>query len=284
LRSSLDNYKQSADGIYRSASVIKHRDDEYDQVGFKTLYTMQKDHFWYRGRHRFLLKALDRLMPKSHSSLQAIDLGGGVGGWVRYLADRRGENFQKIALADSSTVALSMAGEILPPGVDRYQIDLMNLDSEKEWNIAFMLDVIEHIPDDIRAVRQAAKALKPGGLLFVATPAFQQLWSYNDDVANHLRRYTRSDFKTIAEQTGLKLLDSRYFMFLLSPLYLLSRFRPGFDKLSQEEKRKVVESEHKVPPAPLNAALTAVFAAETPLGHWLSFPWGTSVLGIFSKP
>ena len=128
-----------------------------------------------------------------------------------------------------------------------------------------MLDVIEHSPDDLRAVRQAAKALKAGGLLFVATPAFQQFWSYNDDLENHFRHDTRSDFKAIAEQTGLKLMDSRYFMFSLSPLYLLSRLKLGFDKLSQEEKQKVVEDQHRVPPTRLNAALTAVFATESPL-------------------
>ncbi len=57
---------------------------------------------------------------------------------MRYLADRRGEHFKKIALADSSQVALTMAGNILPPGVDRYQINLMNLGWEDEWDIAFM--------------------------------------------------------------------------------------------------------------------------------------------------
>jgi SAM-dependent methyltransferase len=276
-------YYLSPTGIYQSHIPVAHRDDEYDQAGFDTLWNMQERHFWYRGRHRFLLRAFDRFMPKTHSPLRAIDLGGGVGGWIRYLADRRGEYFKKIALADSSPVGLAMAGKILPPGVDRYHIDLMNLYWEDEWDIAFLLDVIEHIPDDTCAVRQAAKALKPSGLLFITTPAFQQFWSYNDDLANHLRRYTRRDFKAIANQTGLKLLDSRYFMFFLSPLYLLSRLKPGFDKLLREEKREVLEDQHKVPATPLNVALTAVFAAESPLGHWLSFPWGTSVLGVFQK-
>lgn len=95
---------------------------------------------------------------------------------------------KKIVLADFPQVALAIAGKILPPAVDRYPIDLVNLGWEDEWDIAFMLDVIEYIPDDIRAVRQAIKALKPDGLLFVATPEFQQLWSDNDDLANHLRR------------------------------------------------------------------------------------------------
>ncbi|MEY2797695.1 MAG: hypothetical protein RLZZ119_1177 [Pseudomonadota bacterium] len=276
-------YFSSPDGIYRQTNDVQHRDDEYDQTGFDTLLRMQEQHFWYRGRHRFLLKSLDRFMPQAQTPLRVIDLGGGVGGWVRYLADRRSNCFQKIALADSSEVALTMAANILPAGVDRYQIDLMNLGWENEWNIAFMLDVIEHIPDDIRAVSQAARSLKPGGLLLVATPAFQQFWSFNDDLAHHLRRYTRADFKTIADKTGLKLLDSRYYMFFLSPLYVLSRLTPGIEQLSVQEKQALFEEQHRVPLKPLNEFLAAAFAAETPLGHFIRFPWGTSVLGIFKK-
>jgi SAM-dependent methyltransferase len=277
------DYQLSPAGIYQPSTPITHRDDEYDQTGFDTLSAMQERHFWYRGRHRFMLKALDRFMPQAQTPLRAIDLGGGVGGWGRYLADRRGSCFQKLALADSSEVALTMAANILPSGVDRYQIDLMNLGWENEWDIAFMLDVIEHIPDDIRAVSEAAKALNPGGLLFVATPAFQQLWSYNDDLAHHLRRYARADFKTIADKTGLKLLDSRYFMFFLSPLYLLSRIKPGFNRLSAEEKLEVIKQQHRIPSKVINETLAAIFAAETPIGHKVSFPWGTSVLGVFQK-
>jgi SAM-dependent methyltransferase len=276
-------YHLSPTGIYQPPTPITHRDDEYDQMGFDTLWRMQEQHFWYRGRHRFLLKALDRFMPPEQTPLRAIDLGGGVGGWVRYLADRRGRSFQKLALADSSDVALTMAANILPAGVDRYQIDLMNLGWQNEWDIAFMLDVIEHIPDDIRAVSQAAQSLKPGGLLFVATPAFQQFWSYNDDLAQHLRRYTRADFKTIADKSGLKLLDSRYYMFFLSPLYLLSRVKPGFNRLSADEKLEVIKQQHRIPSKVINDTLAAIFAAETPIGHTVSFPWGTSVLGVFQK-
>jgi len=35
-----------------------HRSHEYNESGFQTLLTMQKDHFWYRGRHRFLLECV----------------------------------------------------------------------------------------------------------------------------------------------------------------------------------------------------------------------------------
>jgi len=75
---------------------------------------MQERHFWYRGRHRFLLGALDRHLPKFVENLRAIVLGGGVGGWVRYLADKRPRLFSQLALADSSLIALESAGTALP--------------------------------------------------------------------------------------------------------------------------------------------------------------------------
>ncbi len=210
--------------------------------------------------------------------------GGGVGGWVRYLADRRPDRFSPLALADSSEIALEMAGAVLPAGVERYQIDLMNLGWRERWDVAFLLDVIEHLPDDVWALREAAQALKPGGLLFVTTPALAQFWSYNDELAHHLRRYHRRDFAELAERSGLELCDARYFMFLLSPLYWLARCRGGFETMNDAQKGALLAKTHQVPIAPVNQALTAIFAAETPLGHWLRFPWGTSLLGVFRKP
>ncbi len=276
-------YAFADDGIFEPSTPVRHRDDEYPEDGFAALWAMQERHFWYRGRHRFLLHALDRYRPANAGPLSTLDLGGGVGGWVRYLADRRPGQYRPLALADSSRTALRMAGGVLPEGVERYRIDLMNLGWHDHWDIAFLLDVIEHLPDDVEALRQARDALKPGGLLFVTTPAFQQFWSYNDDLAHHLRRYTRADFARLGEQADLILCDARYFMFLLSPLYWLARQRRGIDGMSEMDKTALLHKTHQVPPTAMNLPLTAVFAAETPLGHWLRFPWGTSVLGVFRK-
>jgi hypothetical protein len=65
-------------GIYRPSVLVTHRDEEYEQDGFALLHEMQERHFWYRGRHRFLLAALDRHLPKSAENLRAIDLGGAL--------------------------------------------------------------------------------------------------------------------------------------------------------------------------------------------------------------
>jgi len=273
----------SSNGIHLPIIPVQHRDEEYEESGFEILRDMQERHFWYRGRHRFLLEAVNRYLPKPGQPFSAIDLGGGSGGWVRYLAQHRPEGFNPLALADSSLVALELAASVLPPNAQRYQIDLMQMQMREQWDAAFLLDVIEHLPDDLQALVQAREALKPGGYLFVTTPAFPQLWSYNDDMGNHLRRYRRKDFSRLAQQSGLKICDSRYFMFLLSPLYVISRMKRGLATLSPAQKKELIIKQHQVPPAPVNSILSAIFAAETPLGYWLRFPWGTSILGVFKK-
>ena len=278
------SYTLDSNGIHRPTIPVTHRDEEYDQSGFDMLFQMQEKHFWYRGRHRFLLAAVDRYTRLQSALLSAVDLGGGVGGWIRYLADRRADRFQTLALADSSDTALTLAKNALPASAQRYQIDLMNLAWENQWDCAFLLDVIEHLPDDTEAVRQAAKALKPGGYLFITTPALKQFWSYNDELASHLRRYNRDNYRDLAARAGLELCDARYFMFFLSPFYLLSRIKPGIAKMSDEEKKALVLKQHAIPAGPINTPLSAIFSAETPAGHWMRFPWGTSILGVFRKP
>lgn len=119
----------------------------------------------------------------------------------------------------------------------------------------------------------------------MATPAFNAFRTCNDDLAHHVRRYRRPDFARLAAACGLELCWARYFLFFLSPLLLLSRLRvPDIEHMTADEVRAHLRRTHRVPSPPLNAILGAIFALETPLGSWLAFPWGTSILGVFRKP
>jgi SAM-dependent methyltransferase len=272
-------YELDRDGIFKSSNEVEHRNDEYQESGFELLLDMQSKHFWYLGRHRFLLTALQR--SETRPKFSAIDLGGGCGGWIEYLRHRIPDRLGEVAIGDSSKVALMNAKKTLI-NTDAYQVDLMSLDWQERWDIAFLLDVIEHCPDDVKILSEAAKALKPKGKLFVTTPALDFFWSHNDEYARHLRRYNKRQFEKLAVESGLVLRDVRYFMFFLSPLLWLSR-KARSKQLGKEAILEAMEQEHKVPSPILNKLLSLVFCAETPLGHIVSFPWGTSILGIFEK-
>lgn len=92
--------------------------------------------------------------------------------WLGFLPEKKLPNqLSKIGLADSSRIALLNAKKLIDADVEVYQVDLMALEWYEKWDVAFLLDVIEHCPDDLSIVRQAAKALKPGGMLIVTAPA-----------------------------------------------------------------------------------------------------------------
>jgi hypothetical protein len=102
-------------------------------------------------------------------------------------------------------------------------------------------------------------------------------------MAHHLRRYRRADFVRLASESGLTLCDSRYFMFFLSPAYWFSRIKPTFATMSSAQKTELISKQHQVPGPLINGLLSSIFAAETPLGHHVRFPWGTSILAVFQK-
>jgi SAM-dependent methyltransferase len=263
---------------------VAHRDDEYDSRAFTLLAQMQSDHFWYRGRHRFLLHAVHRHLGLT-TPRRLIDLGGGCGGWLAYLAARARFPITEMALADSSETALRFASGILPAGLALYQIDLLNLQWKNRWDVAFLLDVLEHIPDHELALAQIFEALTPGGWLFITVPALQFFWTWNDEFAHHQRRYSRADMQGLAERCGYRLHDARYFMFFLSPLLLASRVVTGrkVSQMSEEDRRALGSRMHRIPSWPVNESLAAVFGCETPLGHHVRFPWGTSLLAALQK-
>jgi SAM-dependent methyltransferase len=282
------HFVQSNNGVLVSKATVQHRDEEYDAAGFDILREMQTRHFWYCGRHRFLLCCLEKMLRSRLQSpvneLSMVDLGGGCGGWIRYLKDRSRYTDCELALADSSLLALEYAADFVGPSVKRFHVDLLQLPWKERWDVVFLLDVLEHIPDDIEAVRQACSILRPGGLLFVTTPALKCFWTYNDELVHHLRRYSRKDFAALAESAGCDLCMARYFMFLLSPLLYLSRIRsPDIKNMDAEEQQALIKKTHRIPATPVNAVLKSIFNLETPAGMWMPFPWGTSVLGVFQK-
>jgi SAM-dependent methyltransferase len=64
---------------------------------------------------------------------------------------------------------------------------------EHHLDTVLCVNVLEHIPDDGRAVANLMGALERGGHLVVLSPAFQLLYSNLDHLAGHVRRYRKAD-------------------------------------------------------------------------------------------
>jgi SAM-dependent methyltransferase len=274
-------------GVFVRDQAVVHDAEQYDASGYRMLSDTQRRHFWNRGRRRFLTQAVKRhLGADQRRRARVIDLGAGCGGWVAYLRETGLFPDGELAAADSSLVALGATRELVAGDVACFQVDLLDLGFDARWDVAFLLDVIEHVDDDVAALDNAKRALAPGGWLFVTVPALDSFWSWNDEVVKHKRRYDTAQLRRAAERAGLVAVDSRYFMFLLSPLLLASRMltRPRLEELDHDAQWALIHKTHAVPATPINELLAAIFSLEAPLSRSLKFPWGTSLLGVFRRP
>lgn len=76
---------------------------------------------------------------------------------------------------------------------------------------AYSLNVLEHIEDDVQALRDLASRCRPGAHVFVLVPAHPKLWTPMDTLVGHRRRYLPDDLRDVVDQAGLALVDEGWF-------------------------------------------------------------------------
>ena len=148
---------------------------------------------------------------------------------------------------------------------------------DESCDLVLALDVLEHFEDDAFVLREVARVLKPGGLLFATVPAFDFLWGPHDAYSHHFRRYRLPGLRAVIEGAGFELLRGSYFNTLLFPaaaaVQLLRRLRRGATP---------VEAGSDLPArrGPFNALLRGIFGLER---HWLphaGLPFGVSAFAL----
>ncbi len=226
-------------------------------------------HWWYQGRRTVLERAIERLGLPAHA--QILDAGCGSGRNMVELA--RLGTVTGVELS-STSVQLARerdAGEVVEGSVMDMPLDDANFD------LTVSLDVIEHLEDDIGALRELRRVTKPGGALLVTVPAYQWLWSGHDEINHHHRRYNRRTLLAAAQGGGWELESFTNFSSLTLPVAILlralERFMPSTTKSSLDLW---------VPPAPLNWALRQPLNLEASvIGRGGSIPAGLSLLAVF---
>jgi SAM-dependent methyltransferase len=72
------------------------------------------------------------------------------------------------------------------------------------------VNVLEHVADDVAEIKDAMRALSPGGHIIAFSPAMPVLYSGFDHALGHYRRYTLMQKKALFEQNGLAIRFATY--------------------------------------------------------------------------
>lgn len=94
----------------------------------------------------------------------------------------------------------------------------------EEFDLIIASDVLEHIQDDEKAVKEWRRLLKKEGTIICFVPAFKSLWSKHDEDNKHCRRYTKKDLADIFVKNDFKIVRSSYWNIALFLPTLFYRF------------------------------------------------------------
>lgn len=226
-------------------------------------------HWWWRARERVILETL-RAMQPSGGWPSILDVGCGNG--LFFDALNRLPGTRVVEGVESSVELVS------PGGPHRARIHLTRFDARfqpgRRYSLILMLDVLEHLPDPVGALRHALLLLEPRGTLLVTVPAFMSLWTRHDDLNHHYTRYDKDSFAALANQAGMRIERSRYLFRWAAAAKLATRL---VERLIPGEPAPPA-----IPARPVNAALYALSRAEELLVGGLPVPFGSSLLAIGS--
>ena len=135
-----------------------------------------------------------------------------------------------------------------------------------------LLDVIEHVDDDVAALRAARRVARPGGAVMVSVPAYEWLWSGHDAALGHRRRYTAQRLRAALTAAGLHVERVGYFNTVLFPAIAAVRLAKRLGGGGGHDLHRT--------PAVLNRTLTALFALERHVVLRPGLPFGSSVLAV----
>jgi len=240
-------------------------------------------HAWFAGRTRAIQKYLDAEMPPRTTGVprKVLDIGSGAGNMAHHLA-----HYGQVIGLDYNPRPLGMAkqrGLTASQGMGN-QLPF----DDNEFDLVALLDTVEHIADEFGVFEECLRVLKPGGKLMVTVPAFMWLWSYNDEINDHERRYTVPELRQKLELTGFSVRRISYNNFFLFPaiagIRMLRPYNPDLESPHLTEDEDVYQVEMEPIPEPVNSILHFVGWLEAEMVQRFSLPFGTSVLCVAEKP
>jgi SAM-dependent methyltransferase len=245
-----------------------------DKTLYDNIFEVEATHWWYMARRRIIFDWLQRITTP-HDTPQILDIGCGTGFNIVCLHQL---GYHQVSGLDFSPDALeycrSRQVQVLICG------DAENLPiSHGCYDTILVLDIIEHLKDDRRALSEIFRALKPDGKLIIFVPAFQFLWSFQDEISHHQRRYSIREIREKILHSGFKLIKLTYVNSFLFPVVwfgrMILRTFPRYFKIT---------SENQMSPTWMNSFLYRIFLSELPLLRFMNFPFGVSILCVCEKP
>jgi 2-polyprenyl-3-methyl-5-hydroxy-6-metoxy-1,4-benzoquinol methylase len=267
------NIELGEKGIWKTASS---RSVSYPEQCSSECFEVEDNSFWFRHRNHCVTATIANLPPEG----LILDVGGGNGFVSRAL---EASGFSPICLEPSMQGAVNAKQR----GLEYVICSTLEEAAFKPHSIPAIgiFDVLEHVENEQEFLTHIKGVLCRGGRLYLTVPAGPKLWSNEDTLAGHYRRYTKAALSRALEQAGFKVkYQSHIFSFLVVPLFLC-RILGGFLSRKRPRDHVIKRSEHQ-PSLPLvSQALSLLCTGERRLiASGKQIKIGTSLLVVAEAP
>ena len=244
-----------------------------DDDRFAVMAELERDHWWFAAKRRLVTRAITRHLGNGRDA-RAADIGCGTGAMVDDLA---ASGFAAVIGTDASSTAIGFAHRATESS-DSVAGHLVTLAEAVPFRAESLrcltsLDVVEHLDDDVVALREYLRVVEPGGVVVLTVPAYRWAWSDHDVALGHRRRYTRDELRAAVEAAGFVVERATYFhSWLVLPALLVRRTPLGrlMGGSSPEEASFGSPS--------LNRLLGVVSRTEAAVLRRVDLPFGLSIL------
>lgn len=235
----------------------------YDQMA-----QVEDVHWWFVARRRVLGPILQGLNLPPQA--QILEAGCGSGGNLAMLAAFG--SVCAMELSDSARQKAQARGiGVVQEGKLPQGIPFQG----QRFDLIALLDVLEHLDEDVEALKALGSRLAPNGRLLLTVPANPWLWSRHDTLNHHKRRYTKRGLEKVLTTAGFQIHNISYFNTLLFPLIAGIRLL--------QKALKVKDSDDLTMPSSLvNRTLGTIFAWERFLVNRIPMPFGVSLVLVAS--
>jgi len=241
-----------------------------ERAVFDRMAELDQDHWWFLARRRILKRLIERVVRPPRKA-KILEIGCGTGHNLAML-----KSFGSLEASELDRCARAVANKRLPGRVKNAKLPDLTKFKRNGYDLIALLDVLEHVPDDLASLRSIHMRLKPGGALLLTVPANPWMWSAHDAAHHHFRRYTRKQLEELFLRSGLEVQLLSYFNTLLFPLVAAARVA---GKITRKQS-----ADDKLPSAPINSILNSVFGLEAALIGRLPMPFGVSLVAVVRRP
>lgn len=231
----------------------------------------EERHWWYAGMRRVALATLQAALD-GRSGLRILDAGCGTGGTTVEL--RRFGDVVGIDLAWEALLPAASRG--LERRLARASIEGLPF-ADASFDAATSFEVVYHlgVSNDLAALRELRRVLKPSGVLLLRLPAHDWLRGAHDRLVHTRHRYAPSELRAKLSQAGFVVQHLTWANAFLFPAAVAKRL------LEARESSAAAEPDLWQPPEPVNAMLESAIALEAlAIPRRVPLPFGLSVMAL----